>query len=137
MINWELLCLLGYYVAWRGLKPTFRDYLSLPSSKVKLSKTGRLLRKVGFIPEDRRIKFNLSGSLRSRIIGKYLDKSGRGLFGILSDHLHCENEKSQQNSKQGLPVSLPRYEPGMAQMQIRIFTVWADIKKLILNCFFR
>ena len=29
---------LCYYAAWGGLKPTFRDYLSVPSSRVKMSK---------------------------------------------------------------------------------------------------
>jgi hypothetical protein len=30
--------LLGYYSVWDGLEPTFRNYISIPSSKVKLSK---------------------------------------------------------------------------------------------------
>ena len=29
---------LGYYTAWSGLKPTFRDYLSIQSLRVKMSK---------------------------------------------------------------------------------------------------
>ena len=29
---------LAYYGAWGGFKPTFRDYLSDPSSRAKLSK---------------------------------------------------------------------------------------------------
>ena len=34
--NIQLFCLLGYYAAQDNLKPTFRDYLSVPSSRVKL-----------------------------------------------------------------------------------------------------
>jgi hypothetical protein len=34
----ELFSLLGYYVAWGGLKPTFRNYQSVPNSRVNLSK---------------------------------------------------------------------------------------------------
>jgi hypothetical protein len=33
----ELFRLLGYYAAWGGLQPTFRDYLSVPFSSAKLS----------------------------------------------------------------------------------------------------
>jgi hypothetical protein len=29
---------LGYYAVYDDLKPTFREYLSIPSSRVKLSK---------------------------------------------------------------------------------------------------
>jgi hypothetical protein len=36
--NHEPFRLLGYYAALGGLKPTFRDYLSGPPSKVNLSK---------------------------------------------------------------------------------------------------
>jgi hypothetical protein len=36
----EFFRLLGYYAAWGGFKPTFRDYLSAPSSRVKF--LGRL-----------------------------------------------------------------------------------------------
>jgi hypothetical protein len=34
----EFFHFLGYYAAWDGFKPTFRDYLSVPSSRVKMSK---------------------------------------------------------------------------------------------------
>ena len=33
----ELFRFMGYYAEWGGLKPTFRDHLSVPSSTVKLS----------------------------------------------------------------------------------------------------
>ena len=34
----EFFRLLGYYAAWCSFKPTFRDYISVPSSRVRLSK---------------------------------------------------------------------------------------------------
>ena len=34
----EFFRLLGYHAAWDGLKPTFRDYLSVQFSNVKMSK---------------------------------------------------------------------------------------------------
>jgi hypothetical protein len=40
---------MGYYATKSGLKPTFRDYLSVPSSRVKLSKNAWNLRVRGYI----------------------------------------------------------------------------------------
>jgi hypothetical protein len=34
----QIIRLLGYYAAKAGLKPAFQNYLSVPSSRVKLSK---------------------------------------------------------------------------------------------------
>ena len=54
----EFFCLLGRYAAWGGFKPTFRDYILVPSSRVKLSylksltlevETDRYSRNVGLI----------------------------------------------------------------------------------------
>ena len=49
ILNYSVLC---YYAAWCGFKPTFRDYLSVPFSKVNRDVQG-----------DRRIQFNRGESL--------------------------------------------------------------------------
>ena len=69
-IEIELFRLLGFDAAWGGLKATFRDYLSVPSTRVTMCKMSCLLNHL--TPhnnaEDKWLQFNRSGSLWCRKI---------------------------------------------------------------------
>ena len=88
-----LFRLLGYYSAWSGLKPTFRDSLSAPSSRtlwpLNMEPTGNPKTSVSNHltprnnPEGGRIQFNCDRSLRSRM-GKLTWHSIFSKFPLLS-----------------------------------------------------
>ena len=111
----EFSCLLGYYAAWSGFKPTFRDYLSVPSSRVKVSSWTAWPLKMGPIgsretsvlnqitprnsPEDGSIQFNRGGSLRSRTeqtpLTTKIRKSNPNHCYVSSNDANCQISKSR------------------------------------------
>ena len=98
-----------------GFKPTFRDYLSVPSSRVKVSSWTAWPLKMGPIgsretsvlnqitprnsPEDGSIQFNRGGSLRSRTeqtpLTTKIRKSNPNHCYVSSNDANCQISKSR------------------------------------------
>lgn len=77
----ELFRLLGFYAAYGGMIPTFRDHLTVPYSLIGSPKTSvSNCRAPRNNPADGRIHFNRGGSLRWRRLEIYLNSMKQKKF---------------------------------------------------------